>query len=165
MEFWIKDRSPASLLRSFNKLSFTGFTSLQEMTENEAAIMVIARELYPYIPKVIYHDYQRHCLIVEKVIGEHIGDYVIQTHDIAIIDRLKEAIQQLRCKEVALGHCKEGYLTCNDYHYNNFIVDNGKNIWFLDWDLAKVIPKDLLPSDDKKIDEFCSRLQNLISIY
>ena len=171
METWIKDRSSASLpsgvFGSF-KPSYFGYPSLQAMTESEVETMNKARELYPFVPKVIHYDREKEQLLVEKVHGEHLDEYILRTRDLNILDRLWDAVKCLRSKEVSLQHRyekhhKEGYLCYHDYHSGNFIVDHDGNLWLIDWDTAGLFPLDRLRSDDMAIKEFCRELRDLIT--
>lgn len=136
------------------------------MTEAEVEIMTVARELYPYVPKIIEYNREKQQLIVEKIEGECLDEYIDRTDDLTILDKIRAAVQQLRSKEITLQHqgphrCATGYLCYLDYDGYNFIVDAENNPWFIDWDVSGVYPKDRVSEDDREFELFAEQYADL----
>lgn len=154
---FIKNRSVQIIGRP--KHEKYNFPTLEQMIEAEVEIMTVARELYPYVPKIIEYNREKKQLIVERIEGECLNEYIRRTNDLSILDKVQHAIKQLRAKEITLKHqgplrYATGYLCYHDYHGYNFIVDAEKNVWFIDWDVSGLYPKEHLPDDDKEIADF-----------
>lgn len=156
---FVKDRSENNPEWGAFKHEHFDFESLDQMNDAEIEIMTVARELYPYVPKVIDYDRETKQLTVEKIEGETLDNYLYRTKDTSILEQLRYAISCLRAREVTLQHQGSyremtGYLAYCDYWDTNFIVDKDRNIWFIDWDIARLLPADRLKYDDKHIDIF-----------
>lgn len=159
---FVKDRAEVVGCNN-GKYSQFDYPSHQAMVDAEVEIMISARELYPYVPRIFEYDRKTQQITMEKVEGEGLGEYIERTGHSLILNKLREAVKQLRSKEVTLIHQgpdrhSRGYLCYYDYDESNFMVDAEENLWFIDWDISGVQPKEYLIHDDRAINDFIKDL-------
>lgn len=134
-----------------NKVELFGFKNGNELIEHEIELMNCARQVYPYIPKII--KFENEILTVEKIIGKNLLEYLTETRDLTIFNKIEKIINNISSNYYWLRknyiNLKDdlrknfGFLWYFDFSSDNFIIDNYKNIWFVDWDLALLNPNNL----------------------
>ncbi len=161
--FFIKDRSPVYL--SWKLYEF-GFDSISDLTNHEIELMQCAKKCYNYIPQVI--EYKNDKLIVENIKGKFLIDYLIDTRDLSIFNKMETIINNfssnyfwLKSNYINYLHDdrkNNGWLWYFDFKSDNFIIDKNSNIWFIDWDLAILNPNDLSKFQYQEFNKFKSDL-------
>jgi hypothetical protein len=135
-----------------NKVFNFGFKDANEMIKHEIELMNYGKLVYPYIPKVI--KFENNILTVEKIDGINILEYLIETRDFTIFNKMEKILNNFSSNYFWLKtnysnnlnndiRKNFGFLWYFDFSNENFIIDKDKNIWFIDWDLGVLNPNNL----------------------
>jgi len=132
------------------------------MTNHEIELMEYARQVYPYVPKFI--KYENGIMTVEKIIGKKLLEYLIETRDLTIFNRIEKIVNNFSSnyywlKKNYINRVDDirknfGFLWYFDFSSDNFIIDDDKNIWFIDWDLCVLNPSNLYEMQQNSFEKF-----------
>lgn len=125
------------------------FDSHEQMCLWEVEMMKYAREIYPYVPKVLDFDKDKLILTVEKIEGETIDKF---KGDKEVIKKLEDAVDLFHSTEIEIQmemkECyNKGRIFYHDYTESNFIIDKDKNVWLIDWNMS-CLGKEWARADD-----------------